>query len=854
MLIKISNLSKAYYSETKTITRALENISVDFKDKGLNFIVGESGSGKSTLLNIIGAIDTFDSGSIVVGGHSLKDLNEKELDYYRNSVVGFVFQELNLLEEFTVRDNIKLALDLNSQENEEKVELYLTSLGLKEIESNNVKNISTGQKQRVAIARTLIKNPSIIIADEPTGSLDSKNALEIMSALKQISKVKLVIVVTHDLDFAYMYGDRIIELKDGQVVKDIEKGLTKDNNIKELGNNLIKINKLDSNVVEKINEMKNEYNQKVYISSSKNSRKTKALFPKAIFDEDNSNDFKVSQRNKGKMKSVELKKSKLGLKKLFKLAISNLFNKKKILFLTIVLMVFSLLLYGLSEGLVNYNKIDAYVETINKENIKTINLVEKNGDSNKRIREANIVSLKEKYKDISIAKEYDLPLKINFNKTVNGTKKYTLSGVSEIGDVTKFGYTLLHGKNNIETYEEIIISEYFANLLIKGEYFENVKEISSIVNKEISLNNVNYKVVGIIESNYLANYKSDNDKLNSYSEIRDNLVFAKEGFMNNYYKNLDYIEYFLDIYLKDDDSLYDSNNLSMANVIFDSNEDNGKFTINYYEDNKNNLEENEILISESYLENNDMCREKCTSSSFNSELVFTYDSSILYSLNDYKVVGTYSYDGNEGNLSNLYSNSIIVSSLLKEDINKNIYFNNQLVIGLSENDSINSKFINEAYDLGLSINKNFTSLYNEYSEMVSELSDVLNTISIVLLVISIVLLFAFIQNSILISRRKIGILKSLGVRTSNIFVIFLLETLFVSLFTIVGASTLLLIASPLVNLVVRGNYGFYFSALNINALILFKITIITLFVSLLALIVPFIKFKKMQTSKLIGSR
>lgn len=854
MLIKINNLSKAYYSETKTITRALENINLDFKDKGLNFIVGESGSGKSTLLNIIGAIDTFDSGSIVVGGHSLKDLNEKELDYYRNSVVGFVFQELNLLDEFNVRDNIKLALDLNSQENEDKIDLYLTSLGLKEIEFNNVKNISTGQKQRVAIARTLIKNPSIIIADEPTGSLDSKNALEIMDTLKQIAKVKLVIVITHDLDFAYSYGDRIIELKDGQIVKDIEKGQTKDNNIKELGGNLIKINKLDDTVVDKINNMKNEYNQKVYISSSKNYRKTKALFPKAIFNEDSNSDFKISQKNKGKMRNVELKKSKLGFKRIFKLAISNLFNKKKILILTIVLMIFSLLLYGVSEGLVNYNKIDAYVETINKENIKTINLVEKNGESNKRIREESIKTLDDKYEDVNIAKEYSLPLKINFNKTVNGTKKYTLNGVSEVNDITKVGYTLLHGKGNIENYNEVVISEYFANLLIDGVYFNEVNNISQIIDREIKLNNIDYKVVGILKSNYLAKYKSENEKLNSYLDIRDNLIFVKEGFMNEYYNKLNYMEYFLDIYLKEDESLYDKNNLSMANVIFDSNQDNIKFTYNYYEENKENLLENEILISESYLENNDMCMNGCTSSSFKSELVFTYESSILHSLNDYKVVGTYSYTGTEGNLFNLYSNSIIVSSSLKDDLNKNIYYNNQLVVGLSSNDKVNSKFINDAYDLGLSINKNFTSLYNEYSEMVSELSDVLNTISIVLLLISVVLLFAFIQNSILISQRKIGILKSLGVRTINIFMIFLLETLFVSLFTIVGSNTLLLVSSPLINVVVRSNYGFYFSALNINAFILLKISIITLFVPFIALIIPFIKFRKMQTSKLIGSR
>lgn len=854
MLIKISNLSKAYYSETKTITRALDNVSLEFKDKGLNFIVGESGSGKSTLLNIIGAVDTFDSGSIIVGGHDLKSLNEKEMDYYRNSVIGFVFQELNLLEEFSVRENVKLSLDLNNLKDEQKLDLYLDSLGLKEIEFNNVKDISTGQKQRVAIARTLIKNPDIIIADEPTGSLDSKNAVEVMNILKQVARVKLVIVVTHDIELASLYGDRIIELKDGQIVKDVQKGQTDDKNIKNLAFNLIKINKLNENVVKKVNDIRSEYNQKVYVLSSNSTRKMKALFPKAIFDEDGDNTFKVSRKIKEKMKKVELKRSKLGLKNLFKLAFSNLFNKKKILILTISLMVCSLFLYGVSDGLVNYNNIDAYVETINKENIKTINLIEKNNDDSKRIREISIETLKNKYPDINIAKEYSMPLKVNFNKTVNGTKKYTLSGVSEIDDVSRFGYSLLHGKSNIENYGEIIISEYFAYLLVDGEYFKNVIDISQIIDKMIVLNNNSYKVIGIIKSDYLANYEKESDKLNNYLEIRDNLIFVKEGFMKDYYSKLNYIEYFLDIYLKENDSLYDKNNLSMANIIFDSNKDNVNLTFNYYDIGKTELLDNEILISESYLENNNMCLNGCNSSSFNSELVFSYESTILYSSNKYKVVGTYTYEGNDINLFNLYSNSLIVSSYLKEEINKNIYYNNQLVVGLCEDEYINSKFINDAYDLGLSINKNFTSVYDEYSTMIDELSDILNTVSVILLVISVVLLFAFIQNSILISQRKIGILKSLGVRTINIFLIFLLETLFVSLFTTVCSSVMILVCVPLVNVVVRNNYGFYFSALNINTWILLKIGLITVLVSFIALILPFIKFKKMQTSKLIGSR
>lgn len=854
MLIRIRNLNKSYTSETKTITRALEEINLDFKRQGLNFIVGESGSGKSTLLNIIGGIDTFDEGSIVVANHNLKNMKLTELDYYRNSIIGFVFQELNLLEDFNVRENIELAIH-SKDDKKEEIDDIIKKLNLEKIENNNIKDISTGQKQRVAIARTIIKNAPIILADEPTGSLDSKNSEEVIQLLKDISKEKLVIVITHDLEMAKKYGDRIIELKDGKVINDIEKGLIKNNSVKVLDKSLIKIDKLDQEVVDKVNEIKEEFNQKVYICSEKSGRKVKALFKNAIFDENmKESDFKITQFSKEKMKKIPITKTKVELKNIFKLSLSNLFNKKKILILTSLLMIISLLLYGVSESLANYNKVDAYIETINEENLKSINFIEiKNKDNYHIINKENIQILEEKYKDINIAKEYLIPLKINLNKTVNGSKKYSLTGVSEVNDVSVYGYKTLEGKSVLSNYDEIIISEYFADVLIKGEYFYSLNNIKNLVDKEIKLNDFVYKIVGIIESDYLSNNKDDES---NYLDIRDNLIFVKEGFLNNYFSTLKYVEYSLDIFLKDNNNLYDSEDLSIANIVFDDYESNSNLNFTFFSEEKTTLEENEILVSESYLNNNELCSNGCNASSFkNNELVLTYNSNVIYASNNYKVVGTYSFVSSDNEIDyNLYNNSIILSSLLKEKINKNIYYNYQILVELTENKDTNKSIINDCYDLGLSINKNFTSSYEKYSEMVNGLSDVLNTLSLIMLVISIVLLYSFIQNSILISKRKIGILKSLGVNNLNIFSIFLIETLLICLIVIIGSSSLLLITGPIINLVIRSDYGFYFSALNIEATIFLKLIFVTIIVSLIALIIPIIKLSKMSTNKLIGSR
>lgn len=857
MLVRIRNLNKSYYTESKTITRALEEVSLDFKDSGMNFIVGESGSGKSTLLNIIGGLDDFDSGSVVVGNHQLKDMNEKEKDYYRNSLIGFVFQELNLLDEYSVKENIKIALDVNSIENEDLINEIIGRLDITEIKDNNIKDISSGQKQRVAIARSLVKGSKIILCDEPTGALDTKTSKEVMELLKEISKERLIIIITHDKELAKLYGDRIIELKDGKIIKDIEKGSLKDKNIKSLSKNLIEIKKIDEEVVDKINEIRKSYNQKVYISSENKERKVKSLFKEANFIETKEeNGFKVVEPLKDKMKKEEIKKSKISLKRLISLAFNNLFNKKKILILTSILMVLSLLLYGVSEGLANYNKVDSYEETINKDDMKNINIIEiKSGDTYERVYGGNLLYLREKYPSINIAQEYLLPLKVDLNKTYNGTKKYVLTGVSEINDVTKQGYNIISGKSFLSNYNEIIISEYFANALLEGEYFSNVNGVDSIINKNITLNSKEYIIVGVIESKYISSLNNE-ERLDSYLDIRDNLIFVKEGFVNNYINKLNFIDSSLDIFLKEGNISYNKEDLSIANIVFDDYSSNSSLSYTFFEDDKYTLHENEILVSESYLENNDMCSEGCNASSFfDNELVLTYNSNIIYAYSDYTVVGTYSFETSSNSIdNNLYSNSIIVSSSLKEKILENIYYNYQLLIGLSNNDDINKNLINDIYDLGMNINKNFTGSYSKYNEIISNLSDVLNAVSLIMLGMSIVLLYSFIQNSIMLSKRKVGILKSLGVNDKNVFSIFLIETLIVSIVAILGSSVLLLIVSPIINLIVRSKYGFYFSALNINYMIFIRIVLLTFIVSLISLIIPLIKFKKMSTTKLIGSR
>lgn len=222
-MIRLENVTKTYKMAKDNTVYALNNVSLTLPDKGLVFITGISGSGKSTLLNILGLLDKPNSGNIYIEDKNTKSFNAKATDYYRNTYVGFIFQEYNLLSNLNVSKNIELALNLQHKKiSPEEIKKVLERVGLTALEKRKINELSGGQKQRVAIARAIIKNPHIILADEPTGNLDTENSKQIFDLLKEISKERLVVVVTHDLDSAKLYADRLIEMKDGKISSDNE--------------------------------------------------------------------------------------------------------------------------------------------------------------------------------------------------------------------------------------------------------------------------------------------------------------------------------------------------------------------------------------------------------------------------------------------------------------------------------------------------------------------------------------------------------------------------------------------------------------------------------------------------------
>lgn len=233
-MIEIKDLTKIYSDGKDDEVKALDDINLTIEDKGLCFITGKSGCGKSTLLNILGGLDKYDSGEFIVNGKSINGFSKKEIDEYRRSKVGFVFQEYNLIEELSVGENLALALNLNGMKKDDKlIEKVLQEVDLSGYAGRKASKLSGGQKQRVAIARALIKNPEIILADEPTGNLDSASGECVFQLLKNLAKDKTVIVVSHDRESVDKYADRVIELKDGRIIYESNPACELKNSIEE---------------------------------------------------------------------------------------------------------------------------------------------------------------------------------------------------------------------------------------------------------------------------------------------------------------------------------------------------------------------------------------------------------------------------------------------------------------------------------------------------------------------------------------------------------------------------------------------------------------------------------------------
>ena len=536
-MLEVKNLSKIYKSTVKNgvDTKALDNVSLTFPEKGMVFLLGKSGSGKSTLLNVCGGLDAPTSGEIIVKGKSSKSFSQSDFDSYRNTFIGFIFQEYNILNEFSVEDNIALALELQGKPKDKKVIAdLLEQVDLSGFAKRKPNTLSGGQKQRIAIARALVKSPEIIMADEPTGALDSNTGKQVFDTLKKLSADKLVIVVSHDRDFAELYGDRIIELKDGQILSDVSKTEQKQTALSDSISALDGVlcikqgAKLGDSDFEQIKRFLAETNSDVIIAKD---AKDVSNFKKAahITDDGAKEYFADTDESKLDIKQYtpadsKFIRSKLPLRHASKIGVSSLKTKPFRLILTIILCTVAFVLFGLLSTLTFYDSESMFKQTLSDADREYITLDKSYLYTIQHYEKGTLSDSYENHSSTSFCEEDIEKLKETFGNDIfgaygaqwqdmsftvrSGSSPYWSTSASAIAYVPEgnaFRDKITLGKYPASD-GEICISTYTAESLINssvttpnGEVI-NAQSPSELLDKTVVFAGAKYKIVGIFDS------------------------------------------------------------------------------------------------------------------------------------------------------------------------------------------------------------------------------------------------------------------------------------------------------------------------------------------------------------------
>ena len=551
-MLEIRNLTKVYKTKGGVAVRALDDVTLSFPEYGMVFLLGKSGSGKSTLLNVAGGLDTPDSGEIIVKGKSSKKFSAADFDSYRNTYVGFIFQEYNILNEFNVEQNVALALQLQGKKNDKKsVDALLKEVDLNGLGKRKPNTLSGGQKQRVAIARALIKQPEILMADEPTGALDSATGKQVLDTLKKLSKNKLVIVVSHDREFAETYGDRIIELADGKVISDETKNYDNADNVTEnvakIGNDTLRVadaSKLSEKDMEYIfSRIKSNKGELIIacgerdVASVKKACKITDDGQKEYFA-----DTKPEQINKKVYEKDETKfiKSRLPAVRALKMGAGGLKVKPGRLVLTILLSIIAFTMFGILSTMMMYDPYYTVAAALKTSPYEAIVLGKKYEVTNKSYRYNKTTGEKDDYyeytydmntvfgaSELTRLNQNDVGLnfagvfnynnyRINYGNNLGNVKdEYYGAVTSFIGFsdcdkafMAKNGFGLLAGNHPTEK-DEIAVSSYVYGQFKTFGYMANTPEVISkpqdLIGKTLRISSYEYgeqielKITGIYD-------------------------------------------------------------------------------------------------------------------------------------------------------------------------------------------------------------------------------------------------------------------------------------------------------------------------------------------------------------------
>ena len=733
-MISIRKLNKYFNRGKKNEIHVINNTSLELPDTGLIALLGPSGCGKTTLLNSIGGLDNPNSGEIFINDKRMTRISSSKKDELRTLNIGYIFQDYNLIEELNVYDNVSLVLRMigikDKNEIRKRVNYVLEKTGIYKYRKRNVGMLSGGERQRVGIARAIVKNPDIIIADEPTGNLDSKNTIEIMNIIKSISKNKLVILVTHEKDIAYFYASRIIELLDGKVISDKEnihnddldyrienKIYLKDiKNHEKIVNDNLKIDYYNDNN-EKLNIKIVVKNGNIYIESD-NKEKLEIVDNDSTLELVNDTYKKISKETYEKYKfdfneiinnNIKLKYSSIFnpitlLKSGFQKLKSYSVLKKILLIGFFVSSMF--ILYSLSNIGGIFNIKDKDFVTHNK-NYLSINL--------NKIDKARYLE----YENLDNI-DYILPgnssvtfnVKYNFYYQTNEAVDTLTASLSSIDMINK--KDLIYGVMPSNEYEVVVdkmaIEKMFERKMAKQV---GINDIKDMLNLNIEIDNMpKFKIVGITDLQSPSIY--------TYNSVFINII--SNSVQNNYLFNIN-----------------NDNNLLDYTLIEDLKIDKGRLPEKDYE----------IVV--------------------NSEYKYQYplNKEINVKVNDrkLKVVGYYT-----NSIDKILTNNNTIKYKLLDD-------NKEIIVYPKDKDGVIDYFEKNSINIQDIYSKDRKDYINDRKDYIKSSS----LVAIIMLGISLVEIYLIIRSSFLSRIKEVGILRAIGIKKKDIYKMFLGEILAITL-------------------------------------------------------------------------
>lgn len=789
-MIELKNVNKYFYRHKKNEIHVINDTSLKLDDTGLVALLGPSGCGKTTLLNTIGGLDNINSGSIFINGERISKRSSYNIDKIRNLNIGYIFQDYNLVDDMTVFDNVALSLRLcgikDEDEIKKRVYYVLEKVNMYRYRNRHASMLSGGERQRVGIARAIVKDPSIIIADEPTGNLDSKNTIEVMNIIKAISKDRLVILVTHESELAMFYASRILRIEDGKIISDEVN--EHDNDLDYRMDNKIYLldiknhenidsdkyninyysdndNKLDITIVVNNGIVYIESKNKVDIIDNNSSIELindhyKKL-SKDVYNEYNF-DFEsiINKNNKKKYSSVY---------SIFK-SIKNGFNKIRSYSTIKKVLLFGFLVSGM---FVTYSASSLFA----LKNIKDSDFVTMN--KNYLVIDNSKITV-DKFKDIENNPDVNfvIPGKsaVNFNFKIDDYYQtsdtvFTMGGsLSSINMINKNNIIRGRMPNN---ENEIVIDKIIYNNLNTTIKCAGILTINDILNRDVYIDSLNYKIVGIVDMGSPSIYTYEGEFTNIIALSKNDDIYGsyiEESSTSNIY---DYNIYKDSIKLKK-----------------------GNYPVNDYEVIINDINSDEYKIGK-YVD---------------------------YKVNDKKLKIVGYYTSSDASMDKYLVNNNTIKY-------NNILNNKGVSIYAKDKELVLNKYRNEKYN----IKDSYIYSRDNYVKEAKENLKPSFIFAFIMVIVSLVEIYLIVRSSFLSRIKEVGIFRAIGVKKTDIYKMFLGEIFAITtIFSMLGVIFMTYIIKGLSKLPLVGNN--YYMDTSVFILVVLFIYVFNMLVGLLPVI------------------